>query len=80
MTIPIDILAPSSLERQTERHQTLQQAAASPLSPESSVSALPPLRTSVLTAVGGRGCFSAVSKNIAKIKENSTGMKRPPSC
>lgn len=38
MTILTDILSPSSLERKTERHQTLQQAAASPLSPESSVS------------------------------------------
>jgi len=84
MTISIDIPAPSSSERRTESRQTLQQAAASPLSPESSV-AHPSHhnRPAYSTAVGGRGCFSAVSKNVAKIvilTENSRGMKRPPSC
>lgn len=67
MTILTNILSPS-LQRETERPQTLQQAAASPLSPESSVSH--PYHHQGLvhsTAVGGRGHFSVPKKVTRKI-------------
>lgn len=77
MTILTNILSPS-LQRETERPQTLQQAAASPLSPESLVSHpyhhQGPVHS---TAVGGRGRFS-VSKKVARkifLKKKYRGSK-----
>lgn len=84
LTIPIDILAPSSSDRRTDRHQTPPAAAASPLSPENSIShPCHHFRPPFPTAVGGIELFSVVSQNVLKIvflTENSGGVKRPPSC